>query len=122
MHGLQVHLVDAHHCADAAKFISVLLVTLSTMVQLEMPQINLLSKVRPATTQPRPATRYPACNSATRCATVRTQLATVRAQPATVRAQPATVRAQPAAVRACRWTLSKRTGSWTSTWTFTPTS
>ena len=40
-----VHLVDAHHCADAAKFISVLLVTLSTMVQLEMPQINLLSKV-----------------------------------------------------------------------------
>ena len=33
-----VHLVDAHHCADAAKFISVLLVTLSTMVQLEMPQ------------------------------------------------------------------------------------
>jgi len=40
-----VHLVDAHHCADAAKFISVLLVTLSTMLQLEMPQINLLSKV-----------------------------------------------------------------------------
>ena len=28
------------------KFISVLLVTLSTMVQLEMPQINLLSKAR----------------------------------------------------------------------------
>jgi GPN-loop GTPase len=40
-----VHLVDAHHCADAAKYISVLLVTLSTMVQLEMPQVNLLSKV-----------------------------------------------------------------------------
>ena len=40
-----VHLVDAHHCADAAKFISVLLVTLSTMVQLEMPQVNLLSKI-----------------------------------------------------------------------------
>ena len=40
-----VHLVDAHHCADPAKFISVLLVTLSTMVQLEMPQVNLLSKV-----------------------------------------------------------------------------
>jgi len=40
-----VHLVDAHHCADASKFISVLLVTLSTMVQLEMPQVNLLSKV-----------------------------------------------------------------------------
>ena len=40
-----VHLVDAHHCADPAKFLSVLLVTLSTMVQLEMPQVNLLSKV-----------------------------------------------------------------------------
>ena len=39
-----MHLVDAHHCSDPAKFISVLLVTLSTMVQLEMPQ-NLLSKV-----------------------------------------------------------------------------
>ena len=40
-----VHLVDAHHCSDPAKFISVLLVTLSTMVQLEMPQVNLLSKI-----------------------------------------------------------------------------
>ena len=40
-----VHLVDAHHCADAAKFISVLLVTLSTMVQLELPQVNFLSKI-----------------------------------------------------------------------------
>ena len=40
-----VHLVDAHHCSDAAKFFSVLLVTLSTMVQLEMPQVNLLSKI-----------------------------------------------------------------------------
>lgn len=40
-----VHLVDAHHCADPAKFISVLMVTLSAMVQLEMPQVNLLSKV-----------------------------------------------------------------------------
>ncbi|KAL1529496.1 hypothetical protein AB1Y20_000442 [Prymnesium parvum] len=40
-----VHLVDAHHCADPAKFISVLLVTLSTMVQLELPQVNVLSKV-----------------------------------------------------------------------------
>ncbi|EOD22059.1 hypothetical protein EMIHUDRAFT_74692 [Emiliania huxleyi CCMP1516] len=38
-----VHL--AHHCSDAEKFLSVLLVTLSTMVQLEMPQVNLLSKL-----------------------------------------------------------------------------
>jgi len=40
-----VHLVDAHHCADPAKFIAVLLVTLSTMVHLELPQVNFLSKV-----------------------------------------------------------------------------
>tara|TARA_B100000524_G_scaffold304794_1_gene179921 strand:+ start:475 stop:1410 length:936 start_codon:yes stop_codon:yes gene_type:complete len=40
-----VHLVDAHHCADASKFVSVLLVTLTTMVTLEMPQVNLLSKI-----------------------------------------------------------------------------
>jgi hypothetical protein len=40
-----VHLVDEHHCSDPAKFISVLLVTLSTMVQLEMPQVNFLSKI-----------------------------------------------------------------------------
>ena len=36
MNIIQVHLVDAHHCSDATKFISVLLVTLSTMVQLEV--------------------------------------------------------------------------------------
>jgi len=40
-----VHLVDSHHCADAGKFIAVLLVTLSTMMKLEMPHINVLSKI-----------------------------------------------------------------------------
>lgn len=69
-----VHLVDAHHCSDPAKFISVLLVSLSTMVRalvpcvrgavvsnrvravcvrvpacvqchLELPHVNVLSKV-----------------------------------------------------------------------------
>ena len=50
-----VHLVDAHHCSDPAKFIAVLLVTLSTMVQLEMPQVRstrvgaLAARRRPAT-------------------------------------------------------------------------
>jgi GTPase SAR1 family protein len=40
-----VHLVDAHHVTDAAKFISVLLVSLSGMLHLEMPHVNILSKV-----------------------------------------------------------------------------
>ena len=46
--GLQlvaVHLVDSHYCSDPGKFISVLLTSLSTMVQLELPHINVLSKV-----------------------------------------------------------------------------
>lgn len=40
-----VHLVDAHHCTDSAKFISVVLLSLSSMVRLEVPHINVLSKV-----------------------------------------------------------------------------
>ncbi|KAJ1360114.1 hypothetical protein KIN20_019012 [Parelaphostrongylus tenuis] len=40
-----VHLVDALYCSDAAKFISVVMSTLATMVTMEMPQINVLSKV-----------------------------------------------------------------------------
>lgn len=40
-----VHLVDSHHCSDAYKYLSVLLVSLSTMVQLELPHINVLSKI-----------------------------------------------------------------------------
>ena len=40
-----VHLVDSHYCSDPGKFISVLLTSLSTMVQLELPHINILSKV-----------------------------------------------------------------------------
>src|SRR5690606_4889328 len=40
-----VHLVDSHHCSDAPKFISVVLVSLSTMLRLELPHINVLSKV-----------------------------------------------------------------------------
>lgn len=40
-----VHLVDSHYCSDPGKFISVLLTSLSTMVQLELPHINVLSKV-----------------------------------------------------------------------------
>ena len=40
-----VHLVDSHYCTEPSKFISVLLTSLSTMLQIEMPHINLLSKV-----------------------------------------------------------------------------
>ena len=40
-----VHLVDSHYCSDPGKFVSVLLTSLSTMVQVELPHINILSKV-----------------------------------------------------------------------------
>ncbi|OQR88810.1 GPN-loop GTPase 2 [Thraustotheca clavata] len=40
-----VHLVDAHHCTDSSKFISVVLLSLSSMVRLELPHVNVLSKM-----------------------------------------------------------------------------
>lgn len=40
-----VHLVDAHYCTDPAKYISVLLLSLKTMIQLELPHVNVLSKI-----------------------------------------------------------------------------
>lgn len=40
-----VHLVDSHYCNDATKFISVLLTSLSTMLQVALPHINVLSKM-----------------------------------------------------------------------------
>ncbi|KAM9321506.1 GPN-loop GTPase 2 [Gastrophryne carolinensis] len=46
--GLQlcaVHLVDSHYCTDPAKFISVLCTSLSTMLHVELPHINILSKM-----------------------------------------------------------------------------
>mmetsp|Transcript_12083 Transcript_12083/g.16875 ORF Transcript_12083/g.16875 Transcript_12083/m.16875 type:complete len:184 (+) Transcript_12083:150-701(+) len=39
-----VHLVDAHHCTDPSKYISCTLISLSTMLHLEMPHVNFLSK------------------------------------------------------------------------------
>ncbi|XP_052100414.1 GPN-loop GTPase 2-like isoform X2 [Mytilus californianus] len=39
-----VHLVDSHYCSDPSKFISVLLTSLSTMLQIELPHVNVLSK------------------------------------------------------------------------------
>ncbi|KNC54033.1 GPN-loop GTPase 2 [Thecamonas trahens ATCC 50062] len=40
-----VHLVDAAYCTDPSKYISVLLTSLATMVQLELPHVNVLSKM-----------------------------------------------------------------------------
>lgn len=40
-----VHLVDAHLCSDPHKYISALVLSLSTMLHLELPHINVLSKM-----------------------------------------------------------------------------
>eukprot|EP00877_Chromochloris_zofingiensis_P014559 jgi/Chrzof1/9357/UNPLg00328.t1 len=40
-----VHLVDAHLCTEPAKYISALVLSLSTMLHLELPHVNVLSKV-----------------------------------------------------------------------------
>ncbi|KAH7882301.1 hypothetical protein F5I97DRAFT_1817070 [Phlebopus sp. FC_14] len=40
-----VHLCDAHYVTDPAKYVSVLLLSLRTMLQLELPHINVLSKI-----------------------------------------------------------------------------
>ena len=39
-----VHLVDSHYCSDASKFISIVLTSLSTMLQIALPHVNVLSK------------------------------------------------------------------------------
>eukprot|EP00250_Pteridium_aquilinum_P015602 c22668_g1_i1 orf=148-1059(+) len=40
-----VHLVDAHLCCDPGKYLSALLLSLSTMLHLELPHLNVLSKI-----------------------------------------------------------------------------
>lgn len=45
-HLCAVHLVDSHYCSDHSKFISTLLLSLSTMMQIALPHVNVLSKVR----------------------------------------------------------------------------
>ncbi|GAA5853315.1 hypothetical protein JCM9279_003356 [Rhodotorula babjevae] len=40
-----VHLMDASHILDAPKYVAVLLLALRTMLQLELPHVNVLSKV-----------------------------------------------------------------------------
>lgn len=39
-----VNLVDCHHCAESANFISIALMTTSMMLHLELPHVNVLSK------------------------------------------------------------------------------
>lgn len=39
-----VHMVDSHYCSDPSKFISTLLLSLSTMLQIGLPHVNALSK------------------------------------------------------------------------------
>ncbi|EEB15754.1 conserved hypothetical protein [Pediculus humanus corporis] len=45
MHLCVVQLIDSHYCSSAGKFIATILMALSAMLQLEMPQINVLSKI-----------------------------------------------------------------------------
>lgn len=40
-----VHLVDSTYCSDANRFISVLMTSLATMMHMELPHVNLLSKM-----------------------------------------------------------------------------
>ena len=40
-----VNLVDSYYASDASKFISVLLMSLNTMLQIELPHVNILSKM-----------------------------------------------------------------------------
>jgi GTPase SAR1 family protein len=40
-----VQMVDSHHVADASKYISVLMVCLSAMINLELPMVHVLSKI-----------------------------------------------------------------------------
>eukprot|EP01080_Neovahlkampfia_damariscottae_P007186 gene7186-11498_t len=40
-----VHLIDSHYCSDPFKFISAMFVSLSTMIRLELPHVNVLSKI-----------------------------------------------------------------------------
>ncbi|XP_075516885.1 GPN-loop GTPase QQT1 [Primulina tabacum] len=40
-----VHLVDAHLCSDPGKYVSALLLSLSTMLHLELPHVNVFSKI-----------------------------------------------------------------------------
>lgn len=37
--------MDAHHITDAGKYVALLLLSLRTMLQMELPHVNVLSKI-----------------------------------------------------------------------------
>lgn len=43
-HLCTVHLIDSHYCSEPAKFISTLMLSLNTMLQMGLPHVNVLSK------------------------------------------------------------------------------
>lgn len=43
-HLCTVHLIDSHYCSEPTKFISTLLLSLNTMLQMGLPHVNVLSK------------------------------------------------------------------------------
>lgn len=43
-----VHLIDSFYCSQPATFISATLLVTATMLRLELPHVNVLSKVRTA--------------------------------------------------------------------------
>ena len=40
-----VHLTDSHHCSDVSKYISATLISLMVMLKIELPHVNVLSKI-----------------------------------------------------------------------------
>lgn len=40
-----VQLIDAHLCCDPGNYVSALLLSLSTMLHMELPHVNVLSKI-----------------------------------------------------------------------------
>ncbi|RMZ97286.1 GPN-loop GTPase 2, partial [Brachionus plicatilis] len=40
-----VNLIDSYYLSDSSKFISILLLSLSTMLQIELPHVNIFSKM-----------------------------------------------------------------------------
>lgn len=45
LHLCCVQLIDCHYCTDPGKYISALLMCTSTMYQMELPHVNILSKI-----------------------------------------------------------------------------
>lgn len=43
-HLCTVNLIDSHYCSEPTKFISTLMLSLNTMLQMELPHVNVLSK------------------------------------------------------------------------------